>query len=292
MTEFPEPAPARGSTPTTSTRAKISAVTSGGFPPPGWHADPTGQARLRYWDGVRWTDHVDPWPPAGWLADPTGQARLRYWDGTRWTDHIDPWPEAWGMDPASVVAKEAGAVRRHRAFLLALPVISALQLLAFGWFGHELRRSLDDSSGAAIAPQLLLQLTSLSFLAIQVTRAIWLYCAVDSGRALRQAGPRQPGLAAAGWFIPIVNFWWPDVDVKAQCPQGSVARQRLGWWWALWLLQGFAFLPFLISVIAGSGIASGITAALAFGLAVALASMERGLVADVLDGHEDTLAAR
>jgi hypothetical protein len=26
-------------------------------------------------------------PPAGWYADPHGQARLRYWDGSRWTGH-------------------------------------------------------------------------------------------------------------------------------------------------------------------------------------------------------------
>ena len=26
--------------------------------------------------------------PAGWFADPSGQHRLRYWDGNAWTDHI------------------------------------------------------------------------------------------------------------------------------------------------------------------------------------------------------------
>jgi len=25
--------------------------------------------------------------PAGWYADPSGQARLRWWDGSNWTDH-------------------------------------------------------------------------------------------------------------------------------------------------------------------------------------------------------------
>ena len=28
-----------------------------------------------------------PLPPANWYPDPSGNARLRYWDGTRWTDH-------------------------------------------------------------------------------------------------------------------------------------------------------------------------------------------------------------
>lgn len=26
-------------------------------------------------------------PPANWYPDPSGQARLRYWDGARWTEH-------------------------------------------------------------------------------------------------------------------------------------------------------------------------------------------------------------
>lgn len=28
--------------------------------PPGWHADPEGPGRLRYWDGWSWTEHVRP----------------------------------------------------------------------------------------------------------------------------------------------------------------------------------------------------------------------------------------
>ena len=26
--------------------------------------------------------------PAGWYADPQGQARLRWWDGSAWTEHV------------------------------------------------------------------------------------------------------------------------------------------------------------------------------------------------------------
>lgn len=29
-------------------------------------------------------------PPAGWYPDPHGVARLRYWDGTRWTEDTAP----------------------------------------------------------------------------------------------------------------------------------------------------------------------------------------------------------
>jgi hypothetical protein len=33
------------------------------FPPPGWYEDPYGHARLRYWDGARWTDSTSDYQP-------------------------------------------------------------------------------------------------------------------------------------------------------------------------------------------------------------------------------------
>jgi hypothetical protein len=35
-----------------------AAAARAALPPPGWHADPWGQARLRWWDGRAWTGHV------------------------------------------------------------------------------------------------------------------------------------------------------------------------------------------------------------------------------------------
>lgn len=32
--------------------------------------------------------HTAASTPAGWFADPFGQAHLRYWDGSRWTEHV------------------------------------------------------------------------------------------------------------------------------------------------------------------------------------------------------------
>src|SRR3984957_2619036 len=35
-------------------------------PPPGWHPDPSGEHRLRWWDGVQWSQHTwsqGPPPP-------------------------------------------------------------------------------------------------------------------------------------------------------------------------------------------------------------------------------------
>jgi Protein of unknown function (DUF2510) len=62
-------------------------------PPPAkadWYPDPKKVARLRYWDGQAWTEHVseDFDAKADWYPDPKKEARLRYWDGQAWTDHV------------------------------------------------------------------------------------------------------------------------------------------------------------------------------------------------------------
>ena len=64
-------------------------------PPSGWYDDPLGTEVLRYHDGNRWTDSVQPRasaanPPAeaGWYPDPLNSRRSRYFDGNRWTDEL------------------------------------------------------------------------------------------------------------------------------------------------------------------------------------------------------------
>jgi hypothetical protein len=51
-----EPATAALSLPTGQAESKPAPEASG--PPSGWYPDPTGEARLRYWDGKDWTENT------------------------------------------------------------------------------------------------------------------------------------------------------------------------------------------------------------------------------------------
>lgn len=69
----------------------------------GWHSDPFGRHRYRYWNGTVWTEQaadagvITSDPPGfpvpasaspAWVPDPSGRHRYRYWDGANWTDHV------------------------------------------------------------------------------------------------------------------------------------------------------------------------------------------------------------
>ncbi len=58
------------------------AALAGGLGPAGWHPDPAGSGRLRYYDGRQWTDHYaarhpDPTPAAAAVpVEPPGSERI------------------------------------------------------------------------------------------------------------------------------------------------------------------------------------------------------------------------
>jgi hypothetical protein len=39
-------------------RGRVPSRPANGYTPAGWYPDPSGQSRLRWWDGGRWTDHA------------------------------------------------------------------------------------------------------------------------------------------------------------------------------------------------------------------------------------------
>lgn len=102
-------------------------------PPAGWYPDPEGSTRLRWWEGVDWTNRYRPYPSLeetaaaasaahrapsstgagaaapGWYPDPAGGGGQRFWDGNTWTSQL--------RGANQIVDQVRGAVREeaHRA---------------------------------------------------------------------------------------------------------------------------------------------------------------------------------
>jgi hypothetical protein len=85
---------------------------SAGATSAGWYSIASDPTRLRYWDGVAWSDDIAqrqrfaPAIAADWYPDPANATQLRYWDGIAWSHHVTPihgvasTPADWYPDPA------------------------------------------------------------------------------------------------------------------------------------------------------------------------------------------------
>ncbi len=51
----------------------------------------------------------NPTAPAAWHPDPSGARQLRYWDGLRWTDHVAPYPSTQPANAAATTAEPDSA---------------------------------------------------------------------------------------------------------------------------------------------------------------------------------------
>ena len=206
-------------------------------PPAGWFPDPTEPARLRWWDGARWSDHValggvvlprslpvgapdDPGAAPAWHPDPVAPARLRWWDGTTWSDQV----------------AEGGAVRT-----VPLPVDAAADAAAHDerapWPGWVLPAGLAGGLASAVLAGLLVALGDAAGL---------------DGEAARLS------LAAAGLYSGLFATCWL---IHRRCATGRSFRVDLGlryrsgdWWRGLaasFLARaGVALVIFVIVLLA------------------------------------------
>jgi hypothetical protein len=66
--------------------AEPSPEPAAGYPPPSY--PPPAQPEPAYQPPPEPAPPQQALPPANWYSDPYFQARLRYWDGQRWTEHV------------------------------------------------------------------------------------------------------------------------------------------------------------------------------------------------------------
>ena len=83
------------------------------------------------------------------------------------------------------------------------------------------------------------QLAGIAVLVVGILFLIWFHKALSNARALGLPLTRSPGWGVAGFFIPIVNFWFPYQSMRDLLPEGNPARPLVGRWWACYLGASF-----------------------------------------------------
>lgn len=96
-------------------------MSNGSAAQPGWYADPSRHAPLRWFDGFRWTDAVSNAP--GWYPDPWQEAPYRWFDGHLWTDVLQP-PAV--HHPPDQLDPGAGASTSIRSVACVAPQLASL----------------------------------------------------------------------------------------------------------------------------------------------------------------------
>ena len=205
----------------------------------------------------------------GWYPDPWQPGGYRWHDGTTWTSWTGPPPmPPHGAAPLATAA-DVDAERRLRPIAqLAIVVwggISAAGAIGFAVVirdvlaplvdllgttnptDAEVRAALDEVE-ASQADEWWLNVASLLPLACLAAMAVWSNRVATVARNLRYPARRSPAWAAAGWFVPVVNLWFPYQSIVDSVSPMNPRRGRVLRWWLLYTVGG-AMLGVLVLLV-------------------------------------------
>jgi cytochrome bd-type quinol oxidase subunit 2 len=185
------------------------------------------------------TTEGDAAPPAGWYQDPNGAQAWRYWDGSSWTDHVAPWAaEVVPPSPEERLVEERRWARYAKwAFVALVPFQIAGQVLGALQSDRTYHGTLFQDN-APERPNLFEPLSiglpqvlcTLIVLGLTIVLAYWTMQAARAAQAQGVTIRRSPGWAMAGWFIPILNLWWPPQSIRSFAKDREQLRHVVGWW--------------------------------------------------------------
>jgi hypothetical protein len=185
--------------------------------------------------------------PPGWYPDPWQPSAWRWWDGSSWSASTSPAglvrPSA-SRDAFDATAEERSAHRARLALAWAIPlqVLTHVALRAQFVDIIDAIRALDTDSTDSVrttrAPAAALaQFGQVGLLVVGVLFLVWFHRSCVNARALGLPARREPGLAVAGFIIPIVNLWWPYQSTRDLFPPEH-PRGRVLQWFLLWMVGG------------------------------------------------------
>ena len=259
---------------------------------PGWYDDPFARGWLRWWDGTAWTSQQMPHgatsapsPSAGYaqpgarpfygaFAPPSPQRDLD--DERRWARY-----GTW-------------------AFVASAAMYCVLIAVAAPLLGHHIHRAWTSCQAQLDAGATNCQVNSLSLqgqvatnlfylpLVSDIVTMIWLRTVAQVGRHIGLPARRSPTWAF-GFFVPIVNLWFPYQVAADSLPPGDRRRSIVGWWWAFLLLTGVGmFAPFIVALNSESaGVVVGVVAC---ALPILSAVWAVRMVRAISDAHRELLA--
>ena len=210
--------------------------------PPGWYADPAGSPQSRWWDGTRWTEHLQAPAAPAYQAQPQAPAYQ-----PQAPAYQAPGYQGAGYAAAAIPQVPAGTpVYNVFIWLITLlPLLAFLVLpLTLSGVDESLRASLADPYSTDVNPYAGLSTSALVAQAVSSLLSFALYAAtvvlayVDHRWLLRH-----------GYVRP---FHWAWAFLSSVYPIGRsvVVRRRAGRGIApMWVTIGVLALSIIVSIV-------------------------------------------
>lgn len=241
--------------------------------------------------------------PPGWYPDPGGPpgSRVRWWDGNAWTTHVNATLAPLAPQAVLDLEAERGDADRARKALVFGAALYAVQFLLVAVVYHAVVHNFfhqvspaQNGTTSTLSPaytigSLTLNLISLGLLAVGILFLVWVHRAATLARRAGLPARHSPGMAVGGFFIPILNFWFPYQATVDMFPPTHPDRSVVLRWWLLWL--GTQFSAAIIGI--ASFVSLGLGLVLALGgivLAVNAAIAARQVIRAVEQTHGELVA--
>jgi len=197
-------------------------------------------------------DGPGPLPPRGWYPDPGGARSWRWWDGMAWTEHLQPFAASQEV-PRELLDREATSatqlLRIGVACIAALVVISVI-LRSFegpwlsqmwSWVRHAFDVVQRGGTTASLPtpperPAWISTITTFVVTPLQIISLILVlrfqHRAATVARQLRIPARVTPTTGVVGWFLPLANLVMPLLAWLGMLPASHPARALM---WRCWI---------------------------------------------------------
>ncbi len=148
--------------------------------------------------------------------------------------------------------------QRAKTAIILIWIVFAIEIVSIisDFFQYQLLQSGNISTGEASSndsrQQLIAGIYFIAYIISGITFILWFRRAYFNLHLISRNLKYTEGWAAGGWFVPILNLWYPYTIMRElftetfsffnknnSNSEDTFKLSIIGWWWALWIIASF-----------------------------------------------------